>query len=325
MEPARDASMLDAARDAGIKVLHDASLSTPSVDAAATASDRAALVAEGVAARAEARRVLYSWTTAEQASELRSSGLLLTRSERSDGTRTTLSGALATLANANDPLAKLLVGPSFQKGRFGWPSAWATLRGWPGESYGTTLLRIVLKPEAWLARLVNDRLEVVDLQNQPVTTDAASKSPERIAAVYYVSTGDGSTNAQCGSFLGCAPSAYREYFINNESMVEEWSLGTDVILAELERGRKLVAGVRAAAVAARAAYGVPSECDISGAALCTWLDSPLYTWTEPAEPAYLQALALTSAYYVPTIENMDALDQALRDALFVPDPFTHKP
>lgn len=284
------------------------------------AEQLAALQPDNVSASNFARRVLYSWTTPEQASQLRATPTLLTRSQRSDGTRTNVSEALLSLAADDDALAAVLSEPRFQKGRFGWPSAWATLRGWPGESYGGSLIRIVLKPDAWVARLQDNRLSVVDLQNQPVSLDRALQTPERIAAVFFVNAQLSRGAQLCGTFDSCAPSAYREYFINNEAMIEEWSLATDAVLAEIDRGRAVVD--KLLRVANR--FSFIDVCWFSGDALCVWQEDgtglPPYLST-----AYYSALALASEYYAPSLENLTALSMALDSARFTPDPFVHRP
>lgn len=303
--------------DAGRIELEDSGISQPELPSAS--EQVAALQPDHVSSVQFARRVLFSWTTDEQASELRATPTLLTRSERSDGTRTKVSEALATLASADDALAKVLTGPAFQKGRFGWPNAWSTLRGWPDESYGKSLLRIVLKPEAWLAHLADGELRVFDLQQQPIALEQALATPERIAAVFFVNTQRRNGYGYCGTFVDCAPSAYREYFVNNEAMIEEWSLGTDAILAEIERGRDLVSLLRRASDNLQ----FSDSCDFSGRTLCTWGGElpPNSSLTD----VYASALALASPYYEPTVENLTALELALEAARFTLNPFVHQP
>lgn len=274
-------------------------------------------VDELVLADAPARRVLYTWTTEEQAAELRRTPVLLTRSARSDGTPTKLSQAIASLAATDDPLAKVLAGPDFQKGRFGWPSAWPTLLGWPGESYGTALLRVELKPEAWTARLLRGELAVYDAENKLVDTATVLRNPERIAAVYFVNRERAGGDGFCGSFVDCAPSAYREYFINNERMIAEWSLTTQTILAELDRSRALVDTLLSKDQLRD--WLSKDACRFSGSALCEWEGQP------SLGNRYMQALALPSENYLPTEENLRALGTALEAARFALDPFVHVP
>jgi hypothetical protein len=275
-----------------------------------------------------ARNVLYSWTTDAQIAELRANPDLLTRSESSSHGTTNLAAAVATMAAAGEPLAKVLAGADFQKGRYAWSNAWATRRGWPGESYGGQLLRVVLKPEALIVALHRGRASVVDLNNQQVDTPTALANPERIGAVYFVNEGMAGPDA-CGSFAKCPSGAYREYFINNEHMVQEWSIGTDAIRQEIERSITLVQALRDWLAGATAA--TEAQCSFSTSALCSWLNSdwPLAisvpTTAGELLGSYQLGLALTSEFYYPTQTNMDALLDELRASQLVSDPLVYKP
>jgi hypothetical protein len=289
----------------------DAGGVTKPADASADAVDQMTL----------ARNVLYSWTSRTQIMELRDSPVLLTRSEKSDGTQTQLSTMLVAMAQGGDALAKVLTTAPFQKGRYAWSNAWATVRGWPGESYGDQLLRIVLKPEAWIAVVRYGALRVIDLDDQEVAMDQALAHPERIAAVYYLNPG--SDPASCGSFVaGCGTGAFREYFVNNESMVLEWSFGTQAILDELSRSIDVVLALREE-IAANPID--PVACDFNGQMYCTWEGSYGLAPNSSRLEAYRHSMALASEYYLPTLENLDALTTALKTAFFSPDPFEHKP
>jgi hypothetical protein len=277
------------------------------------------LSADMVQAGTIARNVLYSWTTVQQVAELRADSPLYTRSESSAGLHTNLSTTLSALAQSGDPLAQLLSNTRFQKGRYAWSNAWATLRGWPDESYGNELVRIALKPEAWIVTLIGGQFGVIDLNNQPVDVATAIATPERIAATYFVNPAGGA--GACGSFTtDCATGAYREYFLNNEAMVLEWSLRTPEILSELQRSLMLVQSLRDQIAATPLANA--EACDFSRTAFCNWTAGQ--NWSGGPR-GYVQALALSSAYYLPTVANMDSLHSALQSSLFTPDPFVHSP
>jgi hypothetical protein len=276
------------------------------------------LSADMVQAGVIARSVLYSWTTAQQVAELRADAALFTRSESSAGLHTNLRTTLSALAQTADPLAVLLSNARFQKGRYAWSNAWATLRGWPDESYGNELVRIALKPEAWIVTLIGGQFGVIDLNNQPVDVATAIATPERIAATYFVNPAGGP--GACGSFANdCATGAYREYFLNNEAMVLEWSLRTPEILSELQRSLTLVESLRAQIAATPLAN---ATCDFSRTAFCNWTTGQ--NWPN-APRGYVQSLALSSEFYLPTVANMADLQSALQDSLFIPDPFVHSP
>jgi hypothetical protein len=267
---------------------------------------------------APARRTLYSWTTAEQVAELRSdTSALLTRTETAGlgrGYAFTAIDALAALGNApeNALLAKLS-NELFLKVRYAWPNAWATRMGWPGEDYGDQLLRIVLKPEAWIA-IVSDGqgIAVVDMNNQPVPIADALANSERIGAIYFFKrdvTG-------YGTFFSCS-GGYREFIVGNEAMIEEWSLGTNEIraqiLADAERIEDLLTAVRAS----------PPNVDpatFNQYVVCYWDDPP-----SDDVGRYERSLSIPSEYYTPLPEELANLSQTLRASLFDPDPLVVHP
>jgi hypothetical protein len=314
--PARDASDVQAtASETGV------------ANQAGDSGVEALLSSDVVRPGAVARKVLYSWTTDRQVMELRSTPTLLTRSESSTNGRTNLSSVLATRASAGEPMAQLLSRPEFQKGRYAWSNAWATRRGWPDESYGRQLLRIVLKPEALIAIFSVNNVWLIDMEDREVDVALGLAQPERIAAVYFVNGGSAGSSA-CGTFAKCPAGAYREFFINNERMVQEWSLGTESILRELQRSITLVQALRDSLVSDL--VEAREECAFATATLCAWLGEwGLGAANPPSARAalekYRQALALTSEYYEPTVANMDALLADLRASLFTPDPLTHEP
>ena len=266
---------------------------------------------------APAKRVLYSWTTAEQAEELRQGSVLLTRTETPGLGRGYAFTSIDELAEAGTgPENRLLAELSsdlFVKVRYAWPNAWATRMGWPGEDYGDQLLRIVLKPEAWIV-VVSDKvgIAVIDLENNLVPIADAVAHPERIGAVYFYKqdvTGS-------GSFFSCS-GGYREFIIGNEAMVEEWSLGTEQLRDQIEADATLVERfltmVRAAPTAATAA-------NFNQQVACSW-DGPVVD----AISSYERALGIPSENYVPLPAALATLAETLRASLFEPDPLVVKP
>jgi hypothetical protein len=265
--------------------------------------------------------VFYSWTTDEELDELRANPVLLTRSEANDGAHTTLSAAVGALGDQGVALAEVLTGGAFEKGRYAWTNAWAMRQGWPGESYGNRLLRIVLKPEAWIVLLYQNQFSVTDMSGNSIELGAALGSPERIAAVYYVNSGEGDLDL-CGPPQrdGCATGTYREYFINNEKMVKEWSFDTKEILDELHDSIDFVEIMRDQTEPGPSP--TMASCDFTRDAFCTWYRQ--FAGNKPGDE-YLFGLALTNEYYRRTTSNLDDLHDALKDSLFEPDPFVHEP
>lgn len=266
---------------------------------------------------APAKRVLYSWTTAEQAAELRRDHVLLTRTETAGLGRgyafTSIDELAAMGTGPENRLLAALSSELFVKVRYAWPNAWATRMGWPGEDYGDQLLRIVLKPEAWIL-VVSDKvgIAVIDLDNNLVPIADAVAHPERIGAVYFYKqdvTGS-------GSFFSCS-GGYREFIVGNEAMVEEWSLGTEQLRDQIETDATLVERfltlMRAAPTAATAA-------NFNQQVACSW-DGPVVD----AVSSYERALGIPSENYVPLPAQLASLAETLRASLFEPDPLIVTP
>ncbi|APR84986.1 Hypothetical protein A7982_10335 [Minicystis rosea] len=182
-----------------------------------------------------ARRTLYTWTTRDQIEDLEKHGVLLTRTESPVHGPAYSDQVISARAAAGDRLAKLLTTAPFRRARHAWPAPYATLLGWPSESYGSELIRIDLKSDAWIAKLQVSTKEwsVVDLDEHPVAIEEVLRAPQRLAAVYFVQ--DDTSPARVGGTFGRKPErpAYREYVVCNESMIERWSVGTEEIAREL--------------------------------------------------------------------------------------------
>lgn len=269
------------------------------------------------------RRELYSWTTDEQVVELRRDRVLFTRSEAAGlgpGYAFTSLQALAETSadRVQAGLAKILTGALFSKKRYAWPAPWATRMGWPGEDYGGNLLRVVLKPEAWVVVADGAALRVFDQNNLHIDNEVAVANPERIGAIFYVRSGaDG--GPQCGSF-GNGAEGYREYILGNLAMVEEWSLGTaairDRLVSDIDRLARLFPLIR--------------RCPANGTSLqwnqqvmCRWLGGTTGPVSERS--AYEQSLAIPSANYLTAPMQLANLIETLQGDLFELDPFVVKP
>lgn len=280
-------------------------------------------VGRTVAGDAPARRELFTWTTSEQADEIREGRVLLTRTERPGMGPGFAMEALAQVGKqAGGPnvtpeaveLAQLLSGPSFSKARYAWSEPWATRAGWPGESYGDQLVRILLREDAYLARFRNGTVDVVDMDNQPVDPQLALAQPERIAGVYFVRDATVGGPDCRGSFFG-GGSGYREFIIGNAAMIEEWSIGTPEIRARLEQDIALL----------QAFYDrvlpCPSYVDASSWNInvgCRWESGgPL---NDDEVSFYEAALAIPNENYLPSPAPLLSLLDLLKSSLFEPDP-----
>jgi hypothetical protein len=174
-----------------------------------------------------ARRVLYSWTTGDQVTSLRTSRTLLTR----DGSPDRGLGLYATLlgrrADAGDPVASMLQHKGFVRLRFAWTNPWATCCGSDGVPYGDRLIRIELRPDAWIGRIDTAMLtwRFFDLDDRPVSTASVLAHPERLAAVYFVQVPEAERHRDA-NLAGMSPLGHREFVLCNESMIASWSVGT---------------------------------------------------------------------------------------------------
>jgi hypothetical protein len=263
-------------------------------------------------------RVLYSWTTATQEAELRADPTLLTTGEAPGLGRGLAMDTVQSLADGGDVLAKGLM-TVFTKYRYAWTNPWATRMGWPGETYGDRLIRIVLKAEAWIAVLHNGELSgAYDQAGNVIDRDLVVASPERVGALFFVN--DSAVGGPiCGTYTGTfaqGSNGYRELVVGNESMIEEWSLGTQSIL---DRINDDIAELERFADFARTCPMAWGEFNVTVA--CGW-DSTYY---DDIPPSYADALALPSPYYEPTPENLDAIVTTLRADPFAVDPLVVTP
>jgi hypothetical protein len=279
---------------------------------------------QSVMADGPAPRELYSWTTPEQVSEIRATGQLLTRTEREGlGAGFAITLLEQTALGGTDPgwraLAALLTSDPFAKARYTWPHPWATRMGWPGETYGNQLLRLVLRAEAWLVRFEAATLSVEALDGTPVQIADALAHPERIAGFYFVK--DWSVGGpECGSFIG-GGNGYREFVIGNEGMIEEWSLGTEVIAARLEAD---IANLQAFFERMRSCPEVADPTTWGALVGCSWPSSRF--GTDSDQGAYEAALAMASPAYLPAPAELAALIDTLSGDLFDPtDPLVVSP
>lgn len=256
------------------------------------------------------QRALYTWTTEEQIAELRDGAPLLSRTER-EGLGPGAAYEYFALASETDAVAALLNQERFAPARHAWLHPWATRMGWPGESYGNQLIKIVLKPEAWLVKVISGQFSVWDLSGNQLETQQALDNPDRIGVVYFqkdTSLGGG----QCGTFGSTGNQGFREYILNNPAMIESWSHGTPEILERLQAD---IALVKEFVQRIRACPETQGLEQWSGDVIC----GDFNRGSDTELGAYEQALALTSEYYLPRPANMVALAETLEADLFDPN------
>ena len=264
------------------------------------------------------QRVFYSWTTDEQVAELRAGTELFSRSERPGQGRGMLFDSLAAYAESGDSdeakLAGTLANELFAKARFAWPNPWATVLGFPGETYGNQLLKIELTAEAWIAYFDGLSLTVFDAENNLVPMEIALSAPQRIGAIFHISQGEAGSS-YCGTFSRGGV-GFREFALGNIATVARWSLATDEIAERLHRD-----------IAELQAFEAELVClgDTS-----SWSSDVGCTWARDYFPTgmlanYDFALGLPSELYRPNASNLEALIATLEASLPTGEPLVVTP
>lgn len=197
----------------------------------------------------------------------------------------------------------------FERSRSTWPNPWALRLVEHPATEHLNAVRIVLRDDAWIARIINASLAIVDIKNGLVSIDQALAQPERIAAVYY-----SSVQGLQGSSLGQCADGHRNFALGNEAMIEEWSLGTSEISTRLDADLELVGRLFAVARPCPTLDSTPFN---SLTACQAWTNSNLAT----EYGAYQWALAWPVELYRPTPQNLANLSAALEGDLFEPDPY----
>jgi hypothetical protein len=277
------------------------------------------LFVDQVVSRVGAQRIFYSWTNEEQVAELRAGGELFSRSERPGLGRGLLFTELAAVAESEPSpvtqLAEALVNQVFAKARFAWTNPWATLLGFPGETYGNQLLRIELKPDAWIARFDQGTLTVFNANSEEVPIETALATPERIGAIFYQSRAD-AESCYVGSFARGGV-GFREFALGNIDMVERWSLATPEIVERLQSDIDELQAFQAQVAC------MSIGADWSTEVTCAWGGGLISAAS--ALGNYDFALGLPSDLYRPSSENLEALVAALEVSMPTGEPLVVTP
>jgi hypothetical protein len=290
-----------------------------------TAESRALLESFSVGNDSFARRVLYSWTVREQIAELRQDPTLLTRAMSSSGQRGK-SADLLLEAALSDDFAALLSELRFANRRFAWTNPWATALGFTGEDYGDQLLRITLREDAIVGRVVADESGLAwtfsDLAGQLLDRETVFANSERIAAIYFVDERD---PAICQSTVSRAGSVMREFFLCNESMIESWVAFTPEIRAEVERG---IAALQVLDDAARTRVCATEESSLATDPGC-WRSLVVAEWKEPDVASdtllglYELGLAFPNDLYQPSRDTFARIIERLEQVPLTDEPLVH--
>jgi hypothetical protein len=273
------------------------------------------------------RRALYTWTTREQVEELGRDRVLLTRTESPVHGPAYSDQVIAARAAGGDRLAALLRTAPFLRARHAWPAPFATLLGWPGETYGMELLRVELKPEAWIAKIRTSKKdwEVVDLDDHLVDTEEALRHPERIAAEYFVHDLPQPIRIQgtYGSRLVPGRPAFREYVLCNESMIARWSVGTPESTREVAAEVEAIEALRQHVAALGKVEQPTLDAWNTRVALEVWAALPAAESTPLA--LYESALAFPNELYRPEAARLAVLVERLRQATPHGPSLEHRP
>jgi hypothetical protein len=206
--------------------------------------------------------------------------------------------------------------PRFAGVRAVWPNAWALRLVEHAGSEHLNVVRIVLRENAWFSRITEGSITTLDLAQKDVPQAEALENPERVAAIFY------ETNQRVTlspGIDGCEDGR-RVMVIGDESWIEEWSLGTEEVLARQETDLELL----------NEFFKVARSCSTADRSPTFRSFTVCQLWQNPFNPsseytAYQWALSTPSELYKPSPQNLGALIEALQGDRFEPDPYVVEP
>jgi uncharacterized membrane protein YgcG len=227
----------------------------------------------------------------------------------------TLLGQLKTSSTQTQATLMSALVERFRWTRTTWANPWALRLVEHPASEHMNPVRIVFKDDAWFVRITDRMVSVLDVNNSPVTLEAANAAPDRIAAIYYVVD-----DATPGTANGCE-NGRRELALGNEAMVESFSIGTKEILARVDADLEAFATLFQAA---RPCSSVDKGAGVTfrNYTVCTAWD---YFDALTEYNAYVWSLSTPVESYKPSPQNISNLVEALKLDRFEPDPFEAKP
>lgn len=180
------------------------------------------------------RQTVYSWLTPQRAAELAQHRQLLTATTNSGPYVSPFSRLLARLQRRRDRIGAiahaLYVEPDLYRYRYAWSSPFATATGFKGLPYGSSLVRVDLRPDALVLRLDPQdpqRFRLFDREQREVPIERFQQVRARIGAVYHVRRDDVNV-------------PFREYVLCNSAAVAHWSIGTPAVCDEVAAELRLV-------------------------------------------------------------------------------------
>jgi hypothetical protein len=264
-----------------------------------------------------ARQDLYVQLTDDELVAFKRSGNLLPDAPSTPATASPLSNLLGQLlSSASDlrrPLVQELIN-RFKVTRATWPNPWTLRLVDHVGSEHMNPVRIHLKDDAWIARIVDGTLAIVDVKNAIVSVTAATAAPQRIAAIYYT------TDDRIPGAVASCDTGKRELALGNEAMVESYSLGTTDILNRMNSD---IAALEALFMVSRPCALV----DKGGVSFRSYTVCQTWRFFDASTEylAYQWALSNPSDLYKPTSQNLATLIEALKNDRFEPDPFVGAP
>jgi hypothetical protein len=255
-----------------------------------------------------ARLVLYTWTSPEQIADLRKDGLLLVKdgSTTPSGFQIELDALWRAKTKGSDLAAIFSTHPGLAKHRYAWTAPFATRRTLNSgddshdhdATYGDALIRVVLREDAYVGRFdasLVDPWTFFDMKRHSIPTAAIVADPSHVGAIYHVATDP-------------SHDAYREYVLCNESMIDEWSVGTEKIRAEVLDEIAMLTGLSTLGL------DVPAATPLLTLS-ASW---PAVKPTASLEDDWSAAIAFGNKRYLPTKKN-------LGDIAFVMDSYDPTP
>lgn len=223
-----------------------------------------------------------------------------------------LDKVLPSSSASDRPLIQALL-PRFASVRAVWANPWALRLVHHAGSQRVNAVRVVLRDEAWIARVAEGAITVYDIKNAVIDDARAAAEAERVAAIFF------EVNPRNSLGGDACETGRRELALANEAMVEEWSLGTPEISERLNDDLdKLDQFFKVARGCASFNRG-PS---FRSHTVCT-------TWASYSVAseyaAYQWSLATPSELYRPSPQNLAALIEALQADRFEPEPHVVMP
>ena len=264
-----------------------------------------------------ARQDVYVQLTDAELAALKAGGDLLPDAAATPAAGSPLSNLLAQLLSSAGELRRPLIQElieRFKVTRATWPNPWALRLVEHVGSEHMNPVRVRFKDEAWIVRIVDGALAIVDVKNAIVSISAATAAPERIAAIYFV------TDERIPGAVASCESGRRELALGNESMVESYSVGT------MEIANRVDADI----AALEALFNIARPCalvDKAGMSFraATVCQSWRFFDTSTEYLAYQWALSHPTGLYKPTSQNLATLIEALKNDRLQTESFVRNP